>query len=83
MSYVRDCLQCGKTYVPANGPCPTCGPAIGNVPSDDVLLDQFCRMDEFLGVPDGACEPGEHVFEVDGSTPGQCTFCGYMPAKQD
>jgi hypothetical protein len=24
MSHVRECQQCGKVYVPANGPCPTC-----------------------------------------------------------
>jgi hypothetical protein len=85
MSYVRDCLQCGKTYVPANGPCPTCGPAIGNIPSDDAtsLLDQFCRMDEFFAsdapAPVGQCEPGDHVFEMHGPPPWPCTFCGHTP----
>ena len=24
MSHVRECQQCGETYVPANGSCPTC-----------------------------------------------------------
>ncbi len=24
MSHVRECQQCGETYVPANGPCPSC-----------------------------------------------------------
>ncbi len=24
MSHVRECQQCGETYVPANGTCPTC-----------------------------------------------------------
>lgn len=22
MGHIRECQQCGKTYVPANGPCP-------------------------------------------------------------
>lgn len=40
------------------------------------LLEQFARMDEFLAEE---CEPGEHVFEMEGPPPWKCTFCGHTP----
>jgi hypothetical protein len=50
-------------------------------PNDDKeeqrrLLEQFSRMDEFFAEE---CEPGEHVFDVDGPPPWKCAFCGYAP----
>lgn len=31
MSHVRECPQCGEIYVPANGPCETCGTHVVSV----------------------------------------------------
>jgi hypothetical protein len=52
--------------MPADAPCIDCG-------SDNVDVDTSSPEQ---------CEPGDHVFEVDGPTPGKCTFCGFTHEQQ-
>jgi hypothetical protein len=69
--------------------CCSCGTEIE--PDPDLGKEQLCdacferiekRMEPIEQILcDGVlmCEPGEHVFEMDGPPPWKCTFCGHAP----
>ena len=54
MSHVRECQQCGETYVPANGACQTCAErdAMGLNPYQDMRIDCWhCQGSGTVEVP--------------------------------
>lgn len=52
MSHVRECQQCGETYVPANGSCPTCAAAMPQFTIECGIGADYFRFRADVEAPD-------------------------------